>query len=554
MQYEASIYQGLTWLPALVLMLAGTLLFIRCLDSKYRWLGLSVLLIGGIWLLLLPIIKGYWAVSRFDMMDHIGYTIDLTRFDISRANPYPLLHVIPALLMRLGFAQNIAVGLMPVICYLVYIASIYFLAYTLWGKDRKTWLATLISALLVLPVSGELSGMVVIFSFFPLFLGIYIRVLCNHAWHWRELFFLCALVSPFFHPELAAIMIIVILAGICLGNLRQSIMPLVVLAGMFCLWYWGRAVFGPGAEIIEGTSHPGAAVIVPAVVVEKASDFANALRSLDIAGFPLYKLPWLLMKIYGGEIILGGSALISLGILICRLFHGEKPSKVIILVNGLFICFVIGYTLYFVGFWFFDEGNIRSVINRSLFLIPCLAVLVATPFLSYFKKWLLAVLLMAILVFSFFNVYPSPSIYQPNRMVTANEMDGAIWFIENKQPSVPAAHLGTPIRRYYVALYGVNNWNTYSDFIEGDGEPFPEGLIKVPEHLGYDKCESIGEIFKDPTYLIITSFDKTLYKDCWKPPIPTRWADDDFKKLYSDPAATLVYQNPDFEVWGINLD
>ena len=184
MQYEASIYSNWLWLLPVVLLLAGIALLV--FNRKLWPVGFGLIVASSILVLIMPLINGYWLANRHDMMDHVGYTIDLSNFSLSKSNPYPLIHVLPASMVWLGLKPNVAVSLMPAFCLIIYVAGIWFLSKTLYGKSRETAIATLLACFIMLPMSGEFATSMMIGALFPYILALYFRAVgCScYSCHW----------------------------------------------------------------------------------------------------------------------------------------------------------------------------------------------------------------------------------------------------------------------------------------------------------------------------------------------------------------------------------
>jgi hypothetical protein len=228
--YETSIYTGTpleVWIfIAVNITICVTLLTIEAYQNKNdKWwfIPLGILMVNCILVLLMSVFRGYYTVGS-DTLMHIGYVKDLANGIISPLNVYPLIHLIPALLVKLSMSAELATNLSPLYWYLIYVGSFYWLARIICHNKREIIIMTMLSALLLLPHGAGLAGTMVAVSIFPLTLVMIIR-LCRKVSIKNVIIFILFIVFiSFLHPlALEVAFIALLLAIVILMKHRKKI-------------------------------------------------------------------------------------------------------------------------------------------------------------------------------------------------------------------------------------------------------------------------------------------------------------------------------------------
>lgn len=153
-------------------------------------------------------------------------------------------------------------------------------------------------------------------------------------------------------------------------------------------------------------------------------------------------------------------------------------------------------------FFVFFIGSIAELYWRILGFIFVLITLLGAIALGYLGQavasWstpritrtALVVLFVIILPVSLMGVFPSPYIYQANKQVTANSLDGFETTFNYHDESVPLAGVRSGHDRFLDGINGVSDRSSYTTNISG------ENMTRLPA------------VSSGPTYLVVTQFNR----------------------------------------------
>ncbi|KKN06358.1 hypothetical protein LCGC14_1078000, partial [marine sediment metagenome] len=530
------------------------LLFNESKNQGKRWLfALGILMVNGILVLQLSMLRGYYAAGT-DTLVHIGYVKDLVNGIISAQNAYPAVHGIPTLLVLIGLSAETAVNISPSISYVIYVASIYGLARIIWSEKRYVVIATTLSAFLLLPQGVGFAATLVAAVLFPATLMVMLKLRKDFKVWQLAVFLLILAVLSLLHPIALEVTIIAMVVA-CFMPLQKRwrfVAMTVLLIPLAFWWYafwYDMNVVSVVAEDIMGGMNP-LAVAPPAEVfpnpVAIPSDgtipqivngelgllpSTEGIRATQVMGNA--NMPMLLLSRYGAEILLGILAIVAL-FGMAKAYAKKSELKAYQVYFG--ILFIV-FNLMWVGGWYLGLPVYNAMLSRILNWVPVVSIILVTPMVvasKKFKRALLVILLLAISVGSFANLYPSPITGVVNSQITYQHYNGIEWLVENGDPDIPIVHLGNHrVSRFVQAMYGMewarNNQKQYwlhdRTYLKG---------------FSYNDKESIGMDIPKDVYLVVLKSDRTM----------TRWENDQLYLLESDPATTLIYQDGDeFEVW-----
>jgi len=562
--YEISIYttnlSPLVWV-LLITSMGGSifLLVFQALDEKSRennwWLlALFSLVFSSLIVLLLPVLKGYYNANRGDALSHVGYIKDIVLMGhFSEHNIYPVQHMVPAALSHvLGLSARTTASFVLPLFSAGYVLFIYLLAKTLFQRKGEIMLACIAGAILLIPHSGLFTASGVAALMFPLILALFFRSWQNKSFDYKLLFILILILHPYLHPMATFIMMAILVLVSLLqagynathkGEAKKEI-PLnyiFILAIVSFLWYVDLFIFKVGARFFVK-------LLTWETVASPANMYGSLLEKGGVHGFGIIEL---FFRFYGGEIIYGIVAAIAVLIVARKMIsHGWQMSNMVVL-SLLFVTFCFFYLILWLGLAI-GQGQEYS---RIISYIPVVSIVLATPILYQilhkfrYKKLvttLLACLILTSAVLSVFNKYLSPYLYNPNHQATYMDIHGAKWIFNYRDPATKSTYTGTSLYRFAVAgrgIYQVHQGPTPFD------PTFPNPPTYIPDHFGYQSHETIGESVTESVYLVLTEYDRVLYEEVWKSPIPTRWEREDFAMLENDPTADRLYANGEFDVW-----
>jgi len=565
--YEVSIYTSnlspLVWVLLITSMGGSIFLLVgQALDKESQennwWLvPLFTLMFSSLIVLLLPILKGYYNASHYDLLEHIGHIKDiLFTGQFSRWNIYPALHMLPAALSMLsGLSAETVTNYITIFFSFIYVPFIYLLAKSVFQEHGAIVLVCVSAAILLMPHDGRVDAYSPAALMFPLALALFFLNWRQKTFNYKLLFVLMLILTPYLHPQatemmmLTLVLICLVQAGYYVARKGEPgreipLTPIFILAVISFVWYVDTAIFRMGVDV-------WVKLVSGEMTLSPIQDTRFLLEKGGVQGLGAIGL---LFKLYGGEIIYGSLAVVAAVIVARNLIHHYKQVTE---VNWLVILF-IAFSLLFLIYWAGMAYGIGDIFARSIYYIPIVSIVLASlslytvSFRHGYKQLVIPLVICLILVsavLSIFNKYPSPHVHQPNGQCTHMEIAGANWTLNyNDQSSGKVTHIGQGLRRYAIAIHG-QVWYYHSPVPIDPTYPNPPVLI--PDHFGYQQYKTIGESVSESVYFVLTKLDRVLYEEIWKPPIPTRWSREDFDELEHDPTADKLYSNGEFDVWYI---
>lgn len=155
--YEVSVYGAtplIAWIGAAVAMAFALIITVTAATRRILGLSLSLAAAVVMWVLALPVLRGYYFWGFNDSLTHLGWVRALTESAMSPFDiVYPAVHLIAAGLTALGGStETLAMQLVLLMFALAYVVFVPLLAYQLVPYVRVAAVATL-AALLFVPVN-----------------------------------------------------------------------------------------------------------------------------------------------------------------------------------------------------------------------------------------------------------------------------------------------------------------------------------------------------------------------------------------------------------------
>jgi len=566
--YEISIYAStpvLVWILLVLACAGGVFLIVhQVVTEQYErsriWLiGFLILLLVHVSILYIPYIRGY-ASWQGDNLTHWGHLKDiLTTGHFTKYNSYPVTHTVLAQAVSvtglpLGTTANLSTCFLSV----GYILSAYLLATAVLPHKGQQMLAAALAAA-VIPfglyhVCVMPNGWSIML--FPLLL--YAVLKCDN-WPHLVIALLLVVLYPFFHPlsslMVAAALIAIVLLRLALryvfGGTRgtggePALGRIVTLAAI------NLAILFPW--LLSFKEHAARERLLWRQLLTGGTDviggMGQQLNKADVHGLGFLTL---LVKMYGVELILMGTAMIGGYLLIRRLRSAARDAKFLGLLAllGLMLLFGSLYLLYLVG-----VPGLGAIGAQRLLAYTVMPTLALSGFALYhlvtrFGHGLPAsaitfcvVLLTAVL--SLLSLYDSPYRLRPNVQITQMEMTGMRWFIETKDRSLGTTYILSSVKRHADALLGV----TEAERREAEEADIRQYAPQIPDHFGYGVYPTLGDQYSKDTYAAITAYDTTVYDTVWKQ--VGRFTRSDFAQLQEDPTVAKIYTNGELKVYLIH--
>jgi hypothetical protein len=271
----------------------------------------------------------------------------------------------------------------------------------------------------------------------------------------------------------------------------------------------------------------------------------ESLNKVDVHGLGFLLL---LIKMYGVDLILIGTAMIGGFLLIRRLRSGATDAKSVGLLAllGLMLLFGSLYLFYLVGAPGLSGIGAPRLLAYTLIPTAALSVFALYHLVTRFghgphvaASILCTIVLAAVL--STLSLYDSPYRLQPNLQITQMEMTGMGRLIDAKDRSLGTTEIMSPVFRYADALLGVDEAMRRRD------KDIDRYAPQIPDHFGYGDNVTLGEQYSEDTYAAITGFDTVIYDTVWKE--VGRFSQSDFAQLQEDGTVMKVYANGELDVY-----
>ena len=521
--YESSIYEST---PLFFWILVSTSFGIGIyLCLKTNTIGIWIVLASNLVVLSLHILRGYYFLGMSgDAGVHLGWIQDIIASGSTNSNNYyPAMHYLIAWTSQLT-------GITPItLCKIAPLtwAAIYFIFLWLCAKEilppKPAIFATFLGlpfldGYFVLAVPSVLAN-----SLFPVVFYVLLKA-DKSAWY-RALLVVVLAVYVVMHPVAwgaVAILILVFYFIKPFGSQRYALLCFGLLA-IGIIWLSTFTIWGNALRSIQGTTLSTSRVESTTVAVAYADAHgANVLEHF--------------LKRYGFVLVYG---VLSLWSLRYAVKYNPKLFRVSI---GILVYGVIIVALYFTSIAF---DPLRLQFNVIFLLcFPTGYGLYTLWGKSRGLRVVLSILVCLIFANGIMTVYYSTYLLQISLHTTQGEFEGMKWLIENKNQDMASGGWYYAPWTFATVILPEEERNVRYDLA-------PYHLVDVPFHLGYDKHDSIGELYKTDWYLVVNPAMHTVYKSVYPWLESQRLTDEDFVKLNTDSNAICLYDKDDFSVYYI---
>jgi hypothetical protein len=567
--YEISIYDAYPWyfwvfiitsiFMGQIILLKSTLSSDK--NDKHWVFGFLAILTTNIILLFMPFIRGYAIYGRGDVFSHVGHVKDIFRTtSIGTDNFYPLDHVLTASLSYItGINVEHAVNIIPPIFSLFYIISIYFLAKQIFERKGEV-LFVLAFASILLFSNGNLIFAPSVQSFFLLPFVLYLYFKSRDSRNPVEfgiLLIISLFFIVFFHPMTTLFLILVFLIlefclfihkninkkqGFELPKLqkRGSFNVILISFITFFIWYFSfSAITGMFRRVLNW--------LIYEIGKSGLETYSELIARIQPDFFDLIEG---ILNTFGQIIILGFlSFIFSIYIFnIWRRHTGEQKLKFyhIFFSTGSLIFIILSIIFFFNAFIIgFGRVSKYTFFSSSVFVALSFYLLFEKSEFSFnkqrFKSISLCIILILLLFFSTFNLYPSPITKSTNQQVTETEINGMTWFFDHRNEEMVIQEIGLSQSRFHDALFG--KAIPRKNIRHGE-------VTRPVDHFSYIDKTSLGDYYEDQRYLLISVLGRILYPEL----IPKyeeswRFTADDFCMLEKDNTVLRIYDNGNVNIY-----
>ncbi|NAT10278.1 hypothetical protein C4E22_01785 [ANME-1 cluster archaeon AG-394-G06] len=559
--YELSIYKGVSpfvWLFLIGSIACGIAIITHQAFSKDKerdnfWLiGFLILILSNLIVTLFSVIRGYATFGRGDHLSHLGSVKDILSSGYININDfYPITHIFIAEITGVcGIPPIIVMGFVPALFTILYMASIYLLATVIFDKREYILLSAAASCTLfftyyhveVFPAAHSTLML-------PLVFYLYFKISEKPSVGFSLVYIILLMVYPFFHPLTVLILILFLImmeiSKIIYTSKRSeikfshaitqiSINPILIPVITFFMWFSAYLAFGQRVRSMASWLY--------GTVIGSSSDLImSRVSKVATTKSELFELT---IKFFGHQIIYTILSLIAV-LIIFKFFYQNKKIKNLFRISVWFIItgLMILFSLLAMASSLTQSAQRLVFLNFMMLVTPLLA---GFAFYELFKnrhRTISIAIIVAILVVSstigIFNLYPSPYLKQSSSQITNMELTGVHWFFNYK--NVPDLYIGMGhIHRFSDAIYGYSQSREREDF----STFFPSS---IPDHFDYANHTSLGELYAQDRYMVISKWNKALYLEVW--PEIGRFNNSDFERVEDDSTVDMLYSNGELDVF-----
>lgn len=553
--YEPSIYAGyplIFWILVIFAMLVGQLILLRggLRDdpdaSNWRYGFLLTTLVTAL-LFFMPHIRGYPLYGRGDTLSHIGFIQSIQATGGAPfQNNYQNIH-------QLVLALSYATGLEPmqIIVAVAGIISLFSIgaSFVLLARvfDRRRVMFALPFVVMFVggrglnPAPYPQSVLLL-----PFVLYLFVRTQQTESVRFRFVLAVTVIAVIIYHPLTALFLIlafslhyvIVFTLGRTESTVPRQISPLssksitqlsiVVFVG----WYYHftgiilrfesviRRLFGSESGQSPLDTYGG-------VLQEHSPELVDVARLATL---------W-----YGRRAILLGLGGLFVIVTLVSIHRGGRVSTPYLLTFSLGFTFFSGFAVVFLIVDLIG-GFGRPLGFAVFFAVLTIGPLVATAYDAVDTPVVLtatvsAILLMLVTV-SVFGLYPSPMAGESNQQVTAQDLDGAEWYLDAGLQDVSLQERGINMFRFGHALDGFQN-----STVQRKG-------TTPPPRLNYTTYPRLGDSYSTMQVFVLTESAREFYPTVY-PDYEDSWQyrPGDYDRLGRDPTVSQVYDNGEIDIY-----
>lgn len=562
--YEMSIYHAYPlyfWLLLLASLICGILIltYQAFTKSKSSWWisGLIIMITTNLIIILLPGFRDYFISDYADELDHLGLIKDIAMTGyIGGSNIYPISHIIAYNISSVcALDIKLVLKIIPAIFYIIYIFGLLLLTKEMGGKFRQSLLVLSFSSVLLFTYFNYLFLPTQFFvELVPLIIFLFIRSQNCPNIYYGIIFIILLLPMPFLHPLgstfLVLIFIILMVSIIILKfvnkrsvleykivsfNYRSAIPPALIVLIVFFMWFTNFALFNYSIDKAFNWFVYGYGTTA----------MQGMVQDWETVNMTITQFLNLLFNSYGQCLIFSLLSLIAIIFLIGRILFSKKPIN----LNEIFLSltFVV-FSLFYISTLvtgFLGTGKSIRIFIWALMASTLLNGIVFYELLSkfkgklaiFFKSNLVLIIIIAAII-GIFNVYPSPITKQAGIQVTYMDWSAIEWFF-NKKNSDPTIYFDQlPFRAPgYIYGYDADKPESLGDF------------SVVPQHIGYDKNETLKYAFNLNSYTLINKRIRLMKAYFW--PEHGRYTLEELNKIELDLGVSKIYSNPEMEIYYI---
>jgi hypothetical protein len=574
-KYELSLFNafpGILWFFTIFATACGIIiLIISSFSIKPRgnwWIsGLLAVVLTNIFIISLPLYRGYPINDRADTLNHIGYVRDIALSGkLGDADFYPAMHFIQFTFEKVGrVSAGEAVILINIIFIALWTLAAGMLAYRLSRDVRVMYLAFAFSAPLSLHIYHTVALPSTLSTFFiSMALSLHLQRFDNLKGQkisaaLAEI--ILGLLIVYFHPSstlfFIALLITIELATRIYSHFHAksqhkifTAVPMVTtMVVIFFTWYISFSVITNNfAQVIRWLAGER----------DRTSAIGEALGLLQMANISFVDVTKILFNSFSLPVIFGGSTILLAGVLIVK-----ATKKQIILTQHQWITIaLLATTILLILVMFLISTSERYPI-RLLRMLVILSIPISAWWLweFWFKPekndlqqrksenragvTFIILTIFTLVIIGQLNVYPHPRNGQPNTQVTYSEIAGMKWLLENRDNDAQQASiLPEYVPRFEAFFSGYTGRQTRPNWWILD--------VWTPSHFYHPDWGCFAKIGPGQTTYLAISQNGLISWMRFPEAVRDRahiYTGNDLSILSADISINKIYDNGGFQVW-----
>lgn len=537
------------WYLIIITYAIGSFQLLRKPNSKFKYVGITLLLINYVLFLFLPNRLGYFNIGDMDDLSYLGeiYSI-ISTAHTNVDNIYPASHVLYSITSLISGIEAYKLStLVPVFFSLTFVSGIIVFSRNTLGN--KTANDNSLLLILLFPVAMIYYLRYMHFSIAPngsffMLVPIYLLVIYKYIFtnenriSFAILTIILILVLPFSHPFIILFisyiaLILSISKNRLLNNKKNPFSLILLLVVATTLWMISNSFY---IHALKGYSHISQAVAMSGLETFRKAYDVVSLKSILLTSFFLY-----------------GRYAIPLAIILIAAIKmytsKDNKSQHQCFMKDCFTKHAMLYVLFalldiILIFNPFLTHTVKrlTTLNFVIFAqIPLFALSMNYLFLDRKTKnsgiLVICIILSAIFALSIFGSLSSPLIYEPNTGITVNEVEGMHWWLNSKNETI---NITSPLSPQIDSRY--------RDLLQG-WKVTDLHIINLPSHFGYSKN---GKLAFNNLYIAIMGYDELLYSSALvfeKNKERAAYIPEDFSRFRNDTHVQKVYDSLDIEIY-----
>jgi hypothetical protein len=556
--YEFSLYEAYPWYFWMEMILALGIshlyiLYSSIWDRGSVWAGAFAAVSVDVFLMSLPLVRGYELFGVYDIFHHINKIKEIQSNGTIGNNLYPLSHIQHEMINQVSDIVTYDLMMfLPVLYFLFYMIVIYLTISVLATSKSQT---NAVFALVSLPIffSMQAAFLPYMFSFFffPVVFFAYSKYIDKSKTRDKSLLLILFVALVFFHPETSLFAFVILASYYLLTKydsfinalpnslssiapdidqlqvdrpLKNPVIPYLIAGALYLLWYPQHIfprIFRNIIWIFTGGGSP---------------DVAG--YSAGAAGYPPALLAEIIFFRFGQVIVLTAIA----GPLLIYLLYREYPTfkkRTVLLISGLVLFTAVG-----VGVQFIDMMEFTRI-ARFIVLFAALAtgfgLHQALRDVKHGRRALfcsLGIIILLVASISVANIYVGPHTEQKNEQHSNMNLQGSAWLIEHSAEDGVIITAHHPKQLAELAHRGTRRLT----------------FAQPPEHIGITNETTRASypeyVDRDPAYIYTSSKWRGFYPAVHSDDMsPGEWPykAEDFDRLNS--LSSKTYDNGESDVF-----